>query len=365
MASRLAVDATTLSLESLQKLLGWRRRIPLKQQAAFTRKFAALLKSGLPIHEALSLASIEAGEAGKLQASVAAVRNHIRGGDTLAQAMSKQPDVFDNLYVSMIYAGEESGRLVAVLERVASYLESQTAWRNKLTSALAYPTIMLVLSLLAVGILYAVFIPEIVKIFQQSGRPLPLPTRALATIGDVISSLGLLWIPLLVLTYLQIAKLLQTPRGQEISDRAFLKIPIFGGIYRDQIVSRVSRTLATLLASGIALSEALQIAAKVANNKVYLKQMQELDDSLKAGGDLATPLSKSPLFSPSFASMVATGERTGDLPEMLEQAANAYDREIEYKLNVIARASEPLLMVATAAMVLFIALSVLLPMFRS
>jgi general secretion pathway protein F len=335
-------------------------RVRPQEIAVFTRQLATLLKAGIPLAEALS-ALAEQGDNKKLQMVLAEIRQKVNEGSSLAETLGAHPAIFPELYTNMVRSGEAAGNLDAVLARLADFLDAQHALRSKVSGALTYPIIMVVLGTVIMGVLMVVVVPKITSIFQDLGKTLPWNTQLLIFMADVMG--GYWWAVILVagLAYWWYRRWSRKPKGKAVMDRLRLKLPLIGPLVRYVGVARFSRTLATMLAAGVPVLTALEITKKVLNNTVLEKVVEEARDAIREGESIATPLKRSNQFPSLMVHMVAVGERSGQLEAMLENVATAYERDVEGKVSRLTTVLSPLLIVVMALCVVFIVFSVLQP----
>lgn len=340
-----------------------RRRVSLRDVALFTRQLSTLVGAGLTLVEALN-ASLEQAEQSRMQSVIAGVRDSVNEGMSFAEALKRHPGAFNDLYVNMVRAGEQSGTLEIVLERLADFLDGQIELRNEITGSLAYPVIMFLAMMMVVGILFIYVIPKIVEVFEQTGQALPLPTRVLIATTEFARNNGILLVVAVVLLIAGVRWALNTERGRAFWDRLRLDLPVVGLLARNVAMSRFSRTLSTLLASGVPLPTSLRIVREVVGNTVYAEAIDEVHDAVVEGGGLAAPLRRTGHFPVAMVRMVAAGEQSGELEDMLGRVANAYDREVTTRITIVTRLLEPLMIIMMGGLVFFIMLSILIPMFQ-
>lgn len=338
-------------------------RVPANELAAITRQFATLVGAGLPLVEALG-ALAEQAERPALARTLAKVRQEVTEGRSLADALAQHPRLFASLYVNMVRAGEASGALHVVLERLADYTENQARLLGKVRSALTYPAIMLLLSATILFFLLSYVVPKVTRIFQETHQQLPLPTRFLLGASDLVSQWW--WLILLVVGGGAIAlrQWARTQTGRERVDRWTLAFPYLGRVMQKLAVARFARTLSTLLASGIPLLPALDIVKSIVDNTQLTRAIERARDAIREGQSIAPPLRESGLFPPLIVHMVAVGERSGELETMLGKAADSYDDEVENAVVALTTILEPFIIVFMGGVVLFIVLAILLPIFE-
>jgi general secretion pathway protein F len=338
-------------------------RVPAAELAAITRQFATLVEAGLPLVEALG-ALAEQAERPTLARTLAQVRQEVTEGRNLADALAQHPGTFASLYVNMVRAGEASGALHVVLDRLADYTENQARLLGKVRSALTYPAIMLLLSGVILFFLLSYVVPKVTRIFQETQQQLPMPTKVLLGVSDLVAQWW--WLMLLVLAgiALGLRQWSRTPAGREHVDRWTLGVPYLGKLAQKLAVARFARTLSTLLASGIGLLPALDIVKSIVDNTVLTRAIERARDAIREGQSIAPPLRESGLFPPLVVHMVAVGERSGELEAMLGKAADAYDDEVENAVVALTTILEPIIIVVMGGVVLFIVLAILLPIFE-
>jgi general secretion pathway protein F len=324
---------------------------------------ATLVRGGLPLVTALN-ALVEQVENEQFVAVYADVRERINEGSSFADALAEHPRIFSPLYVSMVRAGEMSGALEVVLERLADFLEGQEELRGKVLSALIYPAIMLLIGSAVVIFMVTYVIPQVQVIFEETKQALPLPTRILLAGTDFIRHWGWLLAILLGLSYYIFTRYIKTEAGRLKWDRFRITAPIFGSMSLVVSISRFARTLSTLLTSGVPLVRSLDIVEHVMGNVHLAEAVRRARNAIAEGADLAGPLKVSRFFPPIVVHMVAVGEKTGELERMLSHVADAYDTEVELRIRAMTSMLEPALLVAMGVVVGFVVVSVLLPIFQ-
>ena len=326
--------------------------------AAFTRQMATLLKSGIPLAEAMT-ALVEQMDNQRFKAQLSEVRTAVNEGSALGDSLAKYPKLFDELYVSM--AGELAGNLDDVLARLADFLEASQKLKSKVTGAMIYPAVMVIIGTVIIAILMIKVIPEITKTLVQQGKDLPINTRFLINTSKFVGNNWLILLVLIVGSIVGFTAWKNSPNGKPVWHRFVLRIWVLGPLVRVINVARFSRTLGTMLQAGVPLLRALD-AAKMTMGSVILQGA--VDDAKKAvteGESLATTLKKSGQFPPTMIHMTAVGERAGQLDQMLERIAMAYESEIETKLTRFIGLLEPLMLLGMGVTVAFIVISVMQP----
>jgi len=328
--------------------------------AAFTRQLSTLLKSGIPLAESLG-ALVEQMANQRFKTVLSEVRTAVNEGQSFGDSLAKHPKLFDDLFVSMIRAGELAGNLDEVLARLADFLEGSQKLKSKITGAMIYPAVMVFIGTIIIAVLMIKVIPEITKTFTQAGRTLPINTRFLiATSGFIGRNWILILIALIVGGFLFV-KWKGSEAGKPVWHRFVLKLPGIGPLVRTINTSRFSRTLGTMLASGVPMLRALDAAKATMGNVVLQHVIDDAKRAVTEGESLAATLKKSGQFPPTMIHMVAVGERAGQLEQMLERVALAYEAEIETKLSRFIALLEPLMLLSMGVIVAFIVISILQP----
>ena len=361
-AETTGAPASGLSREvDLSKIFGV--RISTQDLAVATRQLATLIGAGIPLVDSLT-ALVEQVEHKQLKRILGAVKQKVNEGGSLADALAEHPKAFSTLYINMIRAGESSGALDVVLTRLADFTESSAALRSKLIGAMVYPAIMVLVGLAIVTILFAVVIPKVTKIFDDMNVTLPWTTRSLIAMSDFVRND---WYVLLVgvpLILFGIRSWLRSPKGSAWFDRTQLKIPVVGDLVRMIAIGRFAKTLATLLSSGVPLLTALDIVKNIVKNQVLSKVIEDARDAIREGESIAAPLKRSGQFPPLVYHMIAIGERSGQLEEMLSNVARAYDQQVDVRIAAFTSLLEPLMIVLMGGGVAFIVFSILMPIMQ-
>lgn len=354
------------SIDEVQKEQGGKfslfQGVSTAELAISTRQFSTLISAGLPLEASLSTLS-EQTEDKRLGQVLSQVREKVSEGGSLVNSLRDHKNVFSDIYISIVGAGEASGNLDVVLLRLADFLEKQASLKSKVRSAFVYPIFMFVIGSGVLAFMMTFVIPKITKIFEESQKALPYSTVILINTSNFITEYYyLIFIFLVGLAYI-LLRYVKTDKGKEQKDRLSLKIPIFGKINRMVILARVTRTLGTLLSSGIPLLDALRIGGEVSGNQVYINSLQNVSENVKEGTSLARPLEQSGVFPPMMTRMIAVGEQTGELEEMLNKVADSYDQQVETTLSALTSLLEPIMIVVMGGIVGFIVFAILLPIF--
>ncbi len=344
-------------------LFAFFRRPSASDVAVMTRQLATLVRAGVPLVDSIQ-ALTEQVEKESLVKVLTAVRENLNEGTSFAKSLEQHNKVFPPLYINMVAAGEASGTLEAVLERLADFMEGQARLKGKVMAALAYPVLMSVIGSVMVGVLMVAVVPKVASIFENLGQALPLNTRILIFVSDTIGSYWWLLIGLGVLGTVLFRRWKRTPEGRLKWDTFMLKVPIFGRLNLLVAVARFSRTLATLLSSGVQLLKAMEIGKNVLENSRLEGVVGEAIGSIREGESIAEPLKRSHVFPPMVTHMIAVGERTGQLENMLENVSRAYEADVETRVAALTSLLEPLMIVVLGGIVGFIAISILMPLMQ-
>ncbi|BBO29893.1 type II secretion system protein GspF [Alteromonas sp. I4] len=335
-------------------------RISASDLALLTRQLATLIESALPIEEAL-LAVAEQSEKTRQKNMMMAVRSKVVEGHTLADALAEFPSVFDDLFRAMVAAGEKSGHLDTVLNRLADYTERRQQTRSQIIQALIYPAIMMFFAMMIVVVLLTVVVPKIVGQFDHMGQDLPTITTVLISVSEWMQQYGLYLLVAIMLLIVLFQRLVQQPALKLRYHRFMLKLPLVGKVARGLNTARFARTLSILTASAVPLLESMRISTDVLQN-VYIKErISEAAVNVKEGSSLRAALDNTKIFPPMMMHMIASGERSGELQQMLSRSADNQDREFEALIGVSLKVFEPVLIVSMAAVVLFIVMAIIQP----
>jgi general secretion pathway protein F len=328
--------------------------------AAFTRQMATLLRSGIPLAEALG-ALVEQIQNVRFKAPVAEVRAAVNEGMSLGDALGKHPKLFDELFVSMVRAGELAGNLDEVLTRLADFLEASQKLKSKIQGAMIYPIVMLVVGVGIMTVLMIKVIPQITSMFSQAGRALPLNTRILIATSGFFGR-NIIWLFLLTIAAIILfLKWSRSKDGKPVWHAFVLRLPVVGELVRTINVGRFSRTLGTMLQSGVPMLRALETGKQIVANVLLQRAIEDAKQAVTEGESLATTLKKSGQFPATMIHMTAVGEKAGQLEQMLERVATAYESEVDTKLSRLTALLEPLMLVLMGGAVAFIVFSILQP----
>lgn len=350
--------------EKLATVAPWSRRwkLPASELAVITRQLATLVGSGLTLEEALH-ALIEQAEKHNVKTILSGVRSMVVEGHNLADALAAFPGAFPDLYRASIFAGEQSGRLDVVLERLANHTEARQGLHQRIGLALIYPVILLVVSLLIVMFLFTYVVPKVVRVFEDTGQQLPLLTRAFITLSDFLQDYGLWLLAGTAGLVFAVSLLLRRAGPRYLVDRRLVRWSWTRRLVRGLNTTRMARTLAIMVGSGVPLLTAMSASAGVIVNRVMRDAMRKAAEEVEEGVSLSRALARSGYFPPILVQMVASGEASGQLDVMLEKAAAAQERELETRIAVLVGLFEPMMILFMGAIVLLIVLAILLPIF--
>jgi type IV pilus assembly protein PilC len=337
--------------------------VKLKDLTIFSRQFATMINAGVSMVRSLGILADQS-ESKALQKCLNEIKDQVEQGQSLSDSMGRFPKIFDNLYCGMIKAGEAGGVLDAVLLRVAGFLENQNKLNTQVKSAMAYPLTVMVFALIISGVMLMFIVPMFAGMFEQMGAKLPAFTQALVDLSKFLTSPGAIFIPIGVGAIGYAFRVINsTPKGAFTIDTYKLKLPVFGDLIRKVAVARFSRTLGTLLKSGVPLMGALEIVRDSIGNLVVASAMEDLRIAVSEGEGLAKPLERAGVFPPMVTQMVAIGEETGAIDAMLEKIADFYDEEVEAAVHALTSMLEPLMMVLIGGIVGSIVVGMYLPIF--
>jgi type IV pilus assembly protein PilC len=335
-----------------------------KDIVVFTRQFATMIDAGLPLVQALDILSTQV-ENKVLSNTLAQVKVDVESGATYADALKKHPRVFSELYVNMVAAGEAGGILDTILNRLASYIEKAMKLKKKVKGAMVYPAVVTSIAVLVIAVIMIFVVPTFSKMFATLGGTLPLPTQIIISMSNFIAGIGgLIVFGLIVASVVFISQVRRTEKGKYVIDRLLLKLPIFGPLLNKVAVAKFTRTLGTLVSSGVPILDGLEITAKTSGNKVIEYAIMDVRKGVVGGKTLAEPITKLKVFPPMVTHMIAVGESTGALDAMLAKIADFYDDEVDATVSNLTAMMEPMLMVFLGGSVGFIVVAMYLPIFK-
>lgn len=338
-------------------------RVKTKHIMTFTRQLATLIDAGLPIIRSLNILK-EQVESVIFKEKITQIAKDIESGLTLSDSFAKHPKIFDKLYVNMIRAGEMGGVLEIVLNKIATFLEKRQAMISKVRSAMMYPVVVLFLAIVIVGFILIKIMPKFAAIFTDLGATLPAPTAFLLYCSDLLIHKSLFVIAGVIVFVVVVQQIKKTEKGKYYWDVMALKIPVFGTLNKKSAVARFASTLSTLITAGVPILQALDITRDSSGNEVLARAMVKVYNSVKDGETIHEPLSQCKIFPPIVYHMVAVGEETGAIDQMLAKVAEAYEREVEDMVDGLTALLEPLLIVSLGVMVGGIVVALYLPLFK-
>ncbi|HID32209.1 MAG TPA: type II secretion system F family protein [bacterium (Candidatus Stahlbacteria)] len=338
-------------------------RVRLRDIAVFTRQFSTMLNAGLPLLNCLEILAKQA-ENPAFRKVILDVMSDVEGGLSLADALRKQRKVFSDLYVNMVEAGESGGALDVILLRLAAYQEKTMELRSKIRGAMIYPAAILAVAIIATSILLTFVIPTFARMFEGVGAELPGMTRLVIALSKIFKVIAIPALIILIILFTAINRFHKTESGRRIMDPGLLRMPIFGDLLKKTSIARFARTLSTLLSSGVPIIDAMEITAKTSGNWVVENAIMSARASIKGGENISDPLSKTGVFPPMVTQMVAIGEASGGLDEMLNKVADFYDREVDQAVANLTSAMEPIVMVVLGGIIGFLVISMYLPIFK-
>ncbi len=353
---------TSVKRKMLQLNLRLRSKVRSSDLSSFTRQFATMISAGLPIMQCLQTIQEQVTRE-RFREIIGQVADSVQSGKTLAEALGQHDKIFNALFVHMVEAGEMGGMLDTILLRLATYLEKANALKRKIRGALVYPALI---SLVATGgtiFMLTTIVPTFAKLFNEFGGALPLPTQVVLGISDFLQNYYLFIFGAIGLMVTVIRYVYRTPPGRYKIDKFLLKVPVFGSLLRKSAISRFSRTLGTLLASGVAILDSLTITAKTAGNSVVREAVEKARSRIAEGQTIAEPLKESGVFPPMVTQMVTIGERTGQLDSMLAKVADFYDEQVDAAVADLTSVLEPIIVVFMGVIVGGILIAMYLPMF--
>ncbi len=339
-----------------------KKKVKDRDLAIFTRQFSVMIESGLPLVQCLRILAMQQ-QKKSFQSILLGVQRDVEAGMSLADAMEKYPNVFDTLYVNMIRAGEAAGILDLILKRLSAYMEKMVKLKSSIKSALIYPAVVVSVAIAAVFILLWKVIPTFASLFEGLGADLPLPTKIVISISQFLQHFGLIIIIFVGLGIYGVKKWYQTDKGRRVLDSLMLKLPVVGQLIAKITVARITKTLSTLVSSGIAILDALDITARASGNVIFEETVKKIRGEIEKGRDMATPMEESGMFPTMVIQMVRVGEQTGELDAMLERVSQFYEDEVDRAVANLMSLLEPLLLVFLGVTIGSIIVSMYMPMF--
>ena len=346
----------------LENIAFFQTKVTTKDIVIFTRQLSTMIDAGLPLVQGLEILASQQ-ENKTLKKILLDTKSDVEGGSTFADALKKHPKQFDRLFCNMVAAGEMGGILDDVLKRLADYMEKALRLKNKVKGALTYPIIVLAISALVIGIILIFVIPVFEQMFADFGGALPLPTQIVVDLSNFVKSYSLVIIGVSVVMVFLFRKYYKTEKGRRVVDRLILKSPVFGPLLRKVAVAKLTRTLGTLINSGVPILESLNVAAGTAGNKMVEEAIYNVRSSISEGRTIAQPLGESGIFPAMVVQMVSVGETTGALDQMLNKIADFYDEEVETAVDALTTMIEPFMIVFLGGTVGSIIVAMYLPIF--
>jgi type IV pilus assembly protein PilC len=343
------------------KIMSLLDQVKVNDLIIFTKQFRSMLSAGVPILRLLQVLEAQT-ESRVLKKAIAKIVIDIRQGSTLSEAMQKFPKIFSPLYCAMIRAGEMSGNVPTVLDRLIYIIEHEHKVKSDIKAALRYPFIVVIALGIAFVILLTVVVPKFVTLFSKSGLTLPLPTKIAVLLHAFLVNYWYLIIGFAVIIIFALATYFKTPQGKFVRDSFFLEIPIIGPVFKKAALSRFASIFAILQTSGVPVMQALSILSETIGNEAIARAFENLRERIEEGAGISAPLKSSNYFTPMVVDMIAIGEESGNLDEMLREISKHYDDEVEYAVKGMSDAIGPILIVGLAAVVGFFALAIFMPM---
>ncbi len=337
--------------------------VDTKDLVVFTRQFATMIDSGLPLVQCLDiLASQQQNKS--FRAALYNIKESVESGSTFADALAKHPRMFDQLYVNLIAAGEVGGILDTILNRLAAYIEKAMKLKKQVKGAMVYPATIISIAVLVIGVILVFVIPTFAKMFDDFGGTLPAPTLIVIAMSNFLKKYILVIIAAIYGIKVAIGKYYATPVGRKTMDRMFLKMPVIGILIRKVAVAKFTRTLGTMISSGVPIMDGLEIVAKTAGNKIVEEAIYKVRQAISEGKTMAEPLGESGVFPPMVVQMISVGEATGAMDAMLNKIADFYDDEVDDAVGNLTAMMEPLLMVFLGTTVGGLVVAMYLPIFK-
>ncbi|MGE5085299.1 MAG: type II secretion system F family protein [Bacillota bacterium] len=342
---------------------GFTGRVKGRDLQIFTRQFATLINAGIPVVDALKILS-EGLRPGPLKEASSKVKSSIEGGRPLADSMAQVPAVFDKLYVNMIQAGEQAGILDGILQRLASYMEKSEKLKGQVKGALIYPAVILVVAALVITGILVFILPKFMEFFNSAGKEPPALTQMVVALSNSLIHKWYLYTAAVVFIPMALIQYYRTDEGRDTFDRLFFNVPVFGEVIQKSAIARLTRTLSTLLSSGVGLIQAIDISAKTAGNIVIEQALLRCKESVTSGRTFASPLAKEKVFPEMVVQMISIGEQSGTMDIMLGKIADFYEDEVETAVKAMTSLLEPLMMVFLGGIIAILVVAMYLPIFN-
>jgi type IV pilus assembly protein PilC len=338
-------------------------KVKEKDIILFARQFSTMIDAGLPIIQCLEILHTQQNNK-TFKGMIKEIKDKVESGDTLAEALKRFPKHFDDLFVNMIAAGEAGGILDAILRRLAAYMEKAARLKSQVKGAMTYPIVTLIIAVIVLAVILVFVIPVFEEMFADFGGELPLPTQIVVAASEIVKSKILYIIIALIIFGIAFKKAYATEKGQDMVDDLVLKIPVFGELLRKVAVAKFTRTMGTMLASGVAILEALDIVAKTSGNRTIEKAIYDVRSGIAEGRTMADPLQESGVFPAMVCQMIGVGESTGALDAMLEKIADFYDEEVDQAVENMTALIEPFMLVFLGVTIGGLVVAMYLPIFK-
>lgn len=351
------------SKKSFNLSFGGGGSVSSKEMVVFTRQFCTMIDAGLPLVQCLDILSKQQDNL-YFKKCLLAVKESVESGSTFAEALKKHPKVFDELYVNLVAAGEVGGILDTILNRLAAYIEKNVKLKKQVKSAMTYPVTIIGIASVVIGVILIFVIPAFESMFSSFNQALPLPTQIVINMSRGLKKYIILILAGLWLTKFLISRFYASPKGRELIDEYALKLPVVGVLIRKVAVAKFTRTLGTMISSGVPILDGLDIVAKTAGNRTVEKAIYQVRQSISEGKTIAEPLAKSGVFPPLVCQMIAVGEQAGAIDTMLNKIADFYDDEVDDAVGNLTAMMEPLLMLFLGTVVGGLVIAMYLPIFK-
>lgn len=345
------------------KLPGGGGKIETKDLVVFTRQFATMIDAGLPLVQCLDILSGQQ-ENKTFKSVLLKVKEDVESGSTFADALGKHPKAFDQLYVNLVAAGEVGGILDTILGRLAAYIEKAMKLKKQVKGAMVYPATIMAIAVIVVGVILVFVIPTFAKMFADFGGDLPAPTKFVIALSNFLKKYIIVMIAAAFALKYAFSKYYATPKGRKLVDRLALRAPVFGPLIRKVSVAKFTRTLGTMISSGVPIMDGLEIVAKTAGNKIVEEAIYKVRQAISEGKTMAEPLGASGVFPPMVVQMISVGEATGAMDAMLSKIADFYDDEVDDAVGALTSMMEPMLMVFLGTTVGGLVVAMYLPIFK-
>ncbi len=339
-------------------------KVKTKDVVVFTRQFSTMVEAGLPVVQGLSILADQTENITFKKILKQIIDDVEKEGKSLGEALSKHPDVFDRLYVSLVSAGEAGGTLEVVLQRLAEYLEKLEKIKSKVKGALTYPAVVIAIAIIVVAIIMTFVIPVFEKMFSEAGMALPLPTQMVIRMSHFVKSHIHYMIAMTAALFFVFKQIRRTKKGRYITDALALRLPVFGELIKKSCIARFTRTFSTMVKSGVPILEALDIVSKTAGNSVIEEAILDVKSGIAEGFSIAELLLEHPIFPPMVVQMIAVGEATGELDKMLSKIAEFYEQEVDATVEALSSMIEPILIVFLGGTIGGLVISMYLPIFQ-